>query len=395
MNKSRLLIHDLPPGFVAAENYDEVVEASGTIRNCIGCFTCWIKSPMECVLKDGYEHMAEKLAACDELVLISKCTYGGPSAFVKNVLDRSIPYLHPDFVIKDGQMHHKQRFPQHITMKVIFYGDDLSEAEKESAGAWVEAMAVNFDAAPVETVFCTNAVEVRQILSEECIRQEKTICGPQKRDVHSPLSKQEEAAIALISGSPKKKYSTSGKMLEELSAFLPKDKTVTELHFSGNGLEENTLQTLAESETLVFSLPLYVDGIPSHLLRCLRDAEDFFADKMLPKSVYIIINCGFYEGEQTQTAMKMMENWCVRCGFSFCGGLGVGAGGMWHSIKDVPPGHGPKKNYGKHLSALAQKIEQQAEYGCVFTTVNLPRIAYKIAGEYGWKKAAEKNGITL
>ncbi len=42
----------------------------------------------------------KKLAACDELTIVSKCTYGGPSAYVKNVLDRSIPYMHPDFVIK-------------------------------------------------------------------------------------------------------------------------------------------------------------------------------------------------------------------------------------------------------------------------------------------------------
>ncbi|WP_407654270.1 MULTISPECIES: hypothetical protein [Caproicibacterium] len=35
------------------------------------------------------------LSQCDELILISKCCYGGFSPFVKNVLDRSIPYIHP------------------------------------------------------------------------------------------------------------------------------------------------------------------------------------------------------------------------------------------------------------------------------------------------------------
>ncbi len=103
----------------------------------------------------------------------------------------------------------------------------------------------------------------------------------------------------------------------------------------------------------------------------------------------------FTKEEQAKAAMKMVENWCVRCGFTFRGGLGVGAGGMWHSIKDVPPGHGPKKDYGKHLSELAEKMEQQEDYGCVFTTVNFPRFAYKMAGESGWKQAAKKNGITL
>ena len=394
MKENRLLIHDLQPGFAQNGNFDEIVEDIGTIKSCIGCFTCWIKTPMECVLKDGYEHMAEKLAACDELTIVSQCTYGGPSAYVKNVLDRSIPYMHPDFVIKNGEMHHKQRFPQHIAMKVIFYGDGLSETEKETAEEWSEAMAVNFDAAAVETTFCRDVMEVCQMLSEQGIPQD-TICDEEQKKACLPLNRQEEGTMALISGSPKKKYSTSGQMLEELKSFLSKDQSVTELRFSDNGLAENHLQALAKAETFVISFPLYVDSIPSHLLRCLTEIETDFAEQSCTKSVYAIINCGFYEGEQAKTAMKMVENWCVRCGFTFRGGLGVGAGGMWHSIKDVPPGHGPKKDYGKHLSELAEKMEQQEDYGCVFTTVNFPRFAYKMAGESGWKQAAKKNGITL
>ena len=99
----------------------------------------------------------------------------------KNVLDRSIPYMHPDFVIKNGEMHHKQRFPQHIAMKVIFYGDGLSETEKETAEEWSEAMAVNFDAAAVETTFCRDVVEVCQMLSEQGIPQD-TICDEEQKE---------------------------------------------------------------------------------------------------------------------------------------------------------------------------------------------------------------------
>lgn len=392
MKDNRVLIHDLQPGFADSEDYDEIVEDDGTIKNCIGCFTCWIKTPMECVLKDGYEHMAEKLAACDQLILVSKCVYGGPSAFVKNVLDRSIPYLHPNFVIKNGQMHHKQRFPQHISIKVLFYGDDLREAEKETAEEWSKAMAVNFDAATIETVFYKDITEVGKALGQRG-GQENT--GDPEQKTIALSEKQNEIDVALVSGSPKKKYSTSGKMIEELKTLIPEDKNVAQLCLSGTVLDEKAMQILTEAETLVFSFPLYVDSVPSQLLRCLKDAERNFADKNVHKNVYAIINCGFYEGEQTETAMKMVENWCMRCGFTFGGGLGVGAGGMWHSIKDVTPGHGPKKTYGKHLCELAEKIDQQAEYGRTFTTVNFPRIAYKMAGESGWKKAAKKNGITL
>lgn len=392
MRENRVLIHDLQPGFAADANFDEVIEDNGRIKNCIGCFTCWIKTPMECVLKDGYEHMAEKLAACDELILLSRCSYGGPSAFVKNVLDRSIPYLHPDFVIKDGQMHHKQRFPQHISIKILFYGEDLTDMEKATAEDWAKAMAVNFDAASLETNFYSGVKEA----AGQLFGQEGEIEETQYLDEKTTLPVRTEMVdVALITASPKKKYSTSGKMLEELKSLLPMEKQVAELYLTQASLDEDSLQMLVDAETLVFSFPLYVDGIPSHLLRFLREVEARCKDRSLHKSVYTLINCGFYEGEQTENAMKILENWCTRCGFAFCGGLGVGAGGMWHSIKDVPPGHGPKKTYGKHLEKFAHSIEQQTAYGKTFTTVDFPRLAYKMAGESGWKKAAKKNGIKL
>lgn len=391
MNKNRLLIHDLQPGFAADGYYDTIIEDNGNIKNCIGCFSCWIKTPMECVLKDGYEHMAEKLAACDELTIVSRCTYGGPSAYVKNVLDRSIPYLHPNFVIKNGEMHHKQRFPQHFSIKVLLYGDDLTANEKETAEAWAKAMALNLDAVTVETMFYGTVAEIERSFGIE----PKAVVKNMQPERSLPQTAETGTNIALISGSPKKNYNTSGKLLEELQSFCSAEKQTVQLHWNKTAFDDQSMQIITDAETLVISFPLYVDGIPSHFLRCLNEVEAGFRDKGAPKSVYTIINCGFYEGEQTETAMKMVENWCKRCGFTFGGGLGVGAGGMWHSIKDVPPGHGPKKTYGKHQSELAQKIEQQAEYGCIFTTVDFPRFAYKMAGESGWKKTAKRNGITL
>lgn len=37
-----------------------IVSNKGSIRNCIGCFGCWIKTPGQCVMKDGYENMVSR-----------------------------------------------------------------------------------------------------------------------------------------------------------------------------------------------------------------------------------------------------------------------------------------------------------------------------------------------
>ena len=83
------------------------------------------------------------IAMCSEMLIISKCIYGSYSPFVKNVLDRSISYIHPYFAIKNGEMHHQQRYKRDFRLKVIFYGSDLTAREKETAQKLVKANAVN------------------------------------------------------------------------------------------------------------------------------------------------------------------------------------------------------------------------------------------------------------
>ena len=85
-----LVIHDLKeteweqirPEY---EGY-EVISDQGTIHPCIGCFSCWNKTPGQCILRDGYENMGELIHHASEVVVISRYTYGGFSGFVKNVL---------------------------------------------------------------------------------------------------------------------------------------------------------------------------------------------------------------------------------------------------------------------------------------------------------------------
>ena len=117
----------------------------GSIKNCIGCFGCWHKTPGECVIHDGYERTGARLGHCDQLFFVSECVYGSLSPFCKMVLDRSISYVHPNFVTRRGEMHHKRRYDNVITVTVHFYGADITEEEKETAKKLMQANADNYD----------------------------------------------------------------------------------------------------------------------------------------------------------------------------------------------------------------------------------------------------------
>lgn len=127
------------------DNETIFIKKDEPIHHCIGCFGCWVKTPGVCVIRDQYGDMGEQLAKCSEVIIISQCYYGGFSPFVKNVLDRSISYIHPYFVIREGRMHHRRRYNNHFKLKVWFYGEDLSEKEKQTAEKLVQANAINYD----------------------------------------------------------------------------------------------------------------------------------------------------------------------------------------------------------------------------------------------------------
>lgn len=159
----KLLIHDLNDLKLKNLSDDiKVIKQEEPIKSCIGCFGCWIKTPARCVIKDSYENMGEYFSKSEELIIISKCVYGGFSPFIKNVLDRSISYIHPYFVKRNNEMHHKRRYDNVIKLSVWFYGENITLEEKETAKKLVEANVINFDGIVKEITFVENYSELEE-----------------------------------------------------------------------------------------------------------------------------------------------------------------------------------------------------------------------------------------
>ena len=143
------------------ENNEEevkIISDENKIKNCTGCFCCWIKNPGRCILKDGYENLAELYSKAEKIIIISKCCYGTYSPFVKNVLDRSIPYLLPFFKLKNNEMHHTIRYKKKLLLEVYFYGKDLTELEKNIAEKTVKANCINLNVKKFNVSFLENII---------------------------------------------------------------------------------------------------------------------------------------------------------------------------------------------------------------------------------------------
>jgi len=114
-----------------------------TVKPCVGCFGCWIKTPGKCVIKDKYSDFATILPHVREVIIVSKLVFGGLSPNVKAIFDRSIGFILPFFRDVDGEMHHQQRYRDRPAFKYMFYGSKISLSEKNTAKKLIKANAIN------------------------------------------------------------------------------------------------------------------------------------------------------------------------------------------------------------------------------------------------------------
>ncbi len=129
-----------------------------------------------------------------------------------------------------------------------------------------------------------------------------------------------------INCSPKKRFCASAYFLFLQKLFTGGKKITEKLRTPAD--HERILEQLREAQAVVFGVPLYVDGVPSHVLRFMEKMEAFCKENGLRLSVYCIANNGFIEGKQNEPLMRVFENFCVRAGLSWGGGVGIGGGVM-------------------------------------------------------------------
>ena len=130
----------------------------------------------------------------------------------------------------------------------------------------------------------------------------------------------------LINCSPKKRFCASAYFLFLQRLFLSGETVNEKLRTPAD--HARILEQFRDAQAVVFALPLYVDGVPSHVLHFMEKMETFCRENGLTLSVYCIANNGFIEGKQNEPLMQVFEHFCAHAGLVWGGGAGIGGGVM-------------------------------------------------------------------
>ncbi len=99
------------------------------LRYCIGCFGCWVKTPGECVTADESAQVRRAVISADFVVWASPIRMGFISALLKQVMDKSIPLIHPYFVVDHNEAHHRPRYEHYPRLGLLLQRAADTDAE--------------------------------------------------------------------------------------------------------------------------------------------------------------------------------------------------------------------------------------------------------------------------
>lgn len=90
------------------------------VKHCIGCWSCWWKTPGICTYKDLDEFYNQYITA-DKAIYFSKITMGFVSGNLKTLFDRMIPLYLPYTTYTTGESMHVPRYKKYPDVE--FYYD--------------------------------------------------------------------------------------------------------------------------------------------------------------------------------------------------------------------------------------------------------------------------------
>jgi len=115
------------------------------IGGCTGCWTCWWKTPGECMYRDDLTDSYADILDSDLIVFASPLVLGNVSALLRGTQDRLIPLLHPYITLVEGEMHHRKRYDRMPLISLVYEAtDEDTDEDLAIVKTLFERFALNF-----------------------------------------------------------------------------------------------------------------------------------------------------------------------------------------------------------------------------------------------------------
>jgi len=297
-----------------------------TLRYCIGCFGCWVKTPGVCSCQDESCEMRRAVIHSDFTLWAAPLRMGFPSALLKMALDKSIPLIHPYFVVDRGEAHHRPRYDRYPRLGLLIEPEaDTDSLDLEIISDIFSRTAINFKSRLEFSL--TNDTPIEEIT--------RLIAGKQKSfnraKKHLPILTGEciepPKQLTIFNGSPRGRKGNTPIMLREFGeGFASISGNSYDIH-NLNRLKEHDkfAQAFAEAECIWLGFPLYTDTMPGMAKTFIETLAPLRGRKNNPP-IGFLVQSGFPEALHSRHVERYLRKLATRLNAPYLGTIVKGGG---------------------------------------------------------------------
>jgi multimeric flavodoxin WrbA len=270
-----------------------------SIKACIGCWSCWLKTPGKCVLKDQAVETYSDYVNSDTITLLMSTSQGFINHQAKAYLDRTIPHYHPYITMTDGECRHLARYDGYPDLVFYYDREGLTDQEEQVLDDYLHRTA------------CHHQSKAYIITNDGSFLLRPLELGKPQRGTLPFASVEPMEKLVIYNGSPRKRDSNSAIILEKVAEALGEKVEIRDLKERDSW--EDWAADFKNEEHVMFFMPLYVHAMPSHVMEFIEKLQ---ASK---GSISFFIQSGFPESSQSHYLEAYVEQLALRLGRTYLG----------------------------------------------------------------------------
>jgi multimeric flavodoxin WrbA len=294
-----------------------------SLRYCIGCWGCWVKTPGQCSNGDTTSLEMDRAVIHSDFVLwAAPLKMGFPSSLLKMAMDKHLPLIHPYMVVDQGEAHHLKRYPRYPRLGLLVEPEaDTDPHDMQIVTGICTRTSLNFKTRLEFTL--TTATPVAELAQRILNKPSHPLALPGSwaptRGMTIPLP----SRLTLFNGSPRGKRGNTVIFLEQ---FLKGFGGPSEMHHIIRLKEtQSMLQAFAQAECVLLGFPLYTDAMPGIVKHFIEALQPLVGRPGNP-SLGFVVQSGFPEGLHSRYVEHYLERLADRLGSPYLGTIVRGNG---------------------------------------------------------------------
>lgn len=324
-----------------------------TLRYCVGCWGCWVKTPGECSNRDDSHDMGRAVINADFVLWAAPLKMGFPSELLKRANDKHLPLIHPYMEVDQGESHHLRRYPKSPRLGLLLEPETDTDAR---------------DLQIITDIHCRTALNLKTRLEFSLttdtapadiarrITDPAAACLPLPKRLPptAGVTVNPPRRLTLFNGSPRGRKGNTAIFLREIAAgFGGPSETYHLVRLNDTA---KMVAAFAEAECVLFGFPLYTDSMPGVVKRFIEALEPLKGQTNNPP-IGFVVQSGFPEGLHSRYVERYLEKLAERLGSPYLGTVVKGNG---EPVRIMPP----KMNASlfAHLQALGAGLAQEGRF---------------------------------